>query len=68
MPPYYTNSVRREMRKCVSLFLLVIGCVSLIGCGDNSATSAPSANEYEAYLAEHPEAAQVMSDDSDQAQ
>jgi hypothetical protein len=56
------------MRKCVSLFLLVIGCVSLIGCGDNSATSAPSANEYEAYLAEHPEAAQVMSDDSDQAQ
>ena len=56
------------MRKSVAIVFLAFGCVSMTGCGNNTTVSAPSANEYEAYLAEHPEAAQVMSDDSDKAQ
>ncbi len=54
------------MKMLAPVLFGLLGMMFLAGCGNSSSTEvAPSGNEYEAYLAEHPEEAAVMSEDQD---
>ncbi|MEM9366821.1 MAG: hypothetical protein AAGD07_12570 [Planctomycetota bacterium] len=49
--------------------LALMACLLTAGCGGSASEGeAPSANEYEAYLAENPDEAAVMSDEEDSAE
>ncbi|MEM6777766.1 MAG: hypothetical protein AAF670_08920 [Planctomycetota bacterium] len=63
------GSIVFNSRSLSGLFLASLIVCLIAGCGgSSSSTSAPSANEYEAYLAENPDEAVIEEEDQDAVQ